>query len=161
VASTRVLARALITSNSFGLVTYAQYEFLKHYNSPPHDAASVTPLIISYDSYCAFVVNQVKRAIDLFPEEKWLHELLKKVEGQIPADHINGHGTDCQAIWQSVYFACRAHFHGETAEVIWAFLNALGSSTRQMTAAARHDIMNLVMDGWNTRKVLNQGEAFL
>ncbi|KAJ7507409.1 hypothetical protein B0H11DRAFT_1902570 [Mycena galericulata] len=72
--------------------------------------------------------------------------------------YINGHGADCQAFWQAVYFACRAHFHGETAEVVWAFLNALGSSTRQMTGPARHDIMNYVIDAWNTWKVLRQAE---
>jgi hypothetical protein len=104
------------------------------------------------------VVNLVTRAVALFPEDTWLHELLASAEGQIPADHINGHGEDCQTIWQSVYFACRAHFHGETAEVIWAFLNALGSSTRQMTGPARHDTINFVVDAWNTLKVLRQGK---
>jgi hypothetical protein len=104
-------------------------------------------------------VNQVKRAVALFPEDKWLHTLLALVEGQIPADHINGHGLDCQSIWQAVYFACRAHFHGETAEMIWAFLNPLGSSTRQMTGASRHDIINFVMHAWNKLKVLRQGKT--
>ncbi|KAJ7830551.1 hypothetical protein B0H14DRAFT_3714972 [Mycena olivaceomarginata] len=102
--------------------------------------------------------NQVERAITLFPEEEWLHTLLASVEGQIPADHINGHGLDCQTIWQAVYFACRGHFHGETAEMLWAFLNPLGSSTRQMTGAARHDIINFVMHSWNILKVLRQAE---
>ncbi|KAJ6472211.1 hypothetical protein C8R47DRAFT_953904, partial [Mycena vitilis] len=108
----------------------------------------------SYDSWCSFVINLVRRAIALFPEEEWLHELLASAEGQIPADHcnINGHGPDCQACWQAVYFACRAHYHGETAEVIWTFLNPLGASTRQMTGAARHDILNFVIDAWNRRK---------
>ncbi|KAJ6632041.1 hypothetical protein B0H10DRAFT_1937760 [Mycena sp. CBHHK59/15] len=143
---------------AFPLGTYAQHEQLKHMNSPPHGPASTTPTVFSYDSYCSFVVNMVKRAIDLFPEETWLHAALAAVEGQIPADHITGHGTDCQAVWQAVYFACRSHFHGETAEMIWVFLNGLGSSTRQMTGAARHDIMNFVVDAWNTWKVLRQVE---
>ncbi|KAJ6550627.1 hypothetical protein DFH09DRAFT_1086573 [Mycena vulgaris] len=72
----------------------------------------------AYDSWCSFCVNLVQRAVTLFPEETWLHTLLVSVEGQIPADHINGHGLNCQTIWQAVYFACRAHFHGETAEVL-------------------------------------------
>ncbi|KAJ6607291.1 hypothetical protein B0H10DRAFT_1818553, partial [Mycena sp. CBHHK59/15] len=113
----------------------------------------------SYDSWCSFVLNLVKRAIELFPDEEWLHMLLAEAEGQIPADHINGHGLNCQTIWQAVYCGCRAHFHGETAEMIWAFLNPLGSSTRQMTAGAWHDIINFIMDAWNTLKVLRQGEA--
>ncbi|KAJ7704770.1 hypothetical protein B0H17DRAFT_1126421 [Mycena rosella] len=98
----------------------------------------------------------VKRAITLFPAEAWLQELLASIEGQIPADHINGHGPDCQSVWQAVYFTCQAHFHRETAEMIWAFLNPLGSSTCQMTGAAWHEVMNFVVDAWNTWKVLGQ-----
>ncbi|KAJ6624013.1 hypothetical protein B0H10DRAFT_1785339, partial [Mycena sp. CBHHK59/15] len=111
----------------------------------------------SYDSYCTFKVNRVKRAVLLFPEETWFHDMLAAMEGQILADHINGHRPDCQTLWQAVYKACRAHFHGETAEVIWAFLNALGTSTCQMTGTSRHNIINYVIDAWNTAKVLCQG----
>ncbi|KAJ6528322.1 hypothetical protein DFH09DRAFT_1327724 [Mycena vulgaris] len=148
----------MLKGEAFALGTYAQRETLRHTNSPPHDPLTATPTVFSYDSWCSFVVNGVPRAIALFPEEAWLHTLLALVEGQIPADHINGHGLDCQSVWQAVYFACRAHFHGETAEMLWAFLNPLGSSTRQMTGAARHDTINFVMDAWNTWKLLRQAE---
>ncbi|KAJ7913988.1 hypothetical protein B0H13DRAFT_1612017 [Mycena leptocephala] len=148
----------MLKGEAFALGTYAQREQLRHTNSPPHGPESVSPINFSYDSWCSFVVNQVKRAVALFPEEEWLHSLLACVEGQIPADHINGHGSDCKTTWQAVYFACRAHFHGETAEMIWAFLNPLGSSTRQMTGGARHDIINFVMQAWNTLKVLRAAE---
>ncbi|KAJ7488468.1 hypothetical protein B0H11DRAFT_2278486 [Mycena galericulata] len=143
---------------AFALVTYAQHQHLKCFNSPPHGPASITPMAISYDSWCSFCIHNVKRAKTVFPEATWLHELLASAEDQIPADHINGHGHECQAIWQAVYFACRAHFHGEIAEVIWAFLNALGASTRQSNGAARHDIMNFVIDAWNWLKVLRQAQ---
>ncbi|KAF7319998.1 CxC2 domain-containing protein [Mycena kentingensis (nom. inval.)] len=145
-------------TKDFALGTYAQREFLRHTNSPPHEPQSQTPRVNSYDSHCSFVVHMVDRAKALFPEETWLHEILASAEGQIPADHINGHGHDCRVLWQAVYAACRAHFHGETAEVVWAFLNALGASTRQMTGPARHDVMNFVMDAWNNRKVLRQAQ---
>ncbi|KAJ7201539.1 hypothetical protein GGX14DRAFT_571190 [Mycena pura] len=148
----------MLAGEAFALGTYAQREALRHTNSPPHGSESATPLVMSYDSYCSFVVNELKRATELFPEDSWFHKMLETVEGQIPADHINGHGPDCQCVWQAVYFACRAHFHGETAEMIWGFLNALGASTRQMTGGARHDIINFVIDAWNTRKVLRQAE---
>ncbi|KAJ7863691.1 hypothetical protein B0H13DRAFT_1638013 [Mycena leptocephala] len=149
----------MLKGEAFALSTYAQRENLRHTNSPPHGSETASPVVFSYDSYCSFVVNQVKRAVALFPEEKWLHTLLASVEGQIPADHINGHGVECQRIWQAVYFACRAHFHGETAEMLWAFLNPLGSSTRQMTGAARHDIINFVIHAWNVWKILCQGKT--
>ncbi|KAJ7932151.1 hypothetical protein B0H13DRAFT_2308001 [Mycena leptocephala] len=148
----------MLKGEVFALGTYAQREQLRHTNSPPHDPETASPVNFSYDSWCSFVVNQVKRALALFPEEEWLHTLLACVEGQIPADHINGHGSDCKTTWQAVYFPCRAHFHGEMAEMIWAFLNPLGSSTRQMTGAARHDIINFVMQAWNTLKVLRAAE---
>ncbi|KAJ7216991.1 hypothetical protein GGX14DRAFT_561505 [Mycena pura] len=148
----------MLKGEAFALGTYAHREHLRHTNSPPHGPSSATPTVLSYDSWCSFVVKRLTRAIEMFPEETWLHTLLAEVEGQIPADHINGHGLDCQTMWQAVYFACRAHFHGETAEMIWAFLNPLGSSTRQMTGPARHDTMNFVLDSWNTRKVLGQAQ---
>ncbi|KAF8197337.1 hypothetical protein K438DRAFT_1760115 [Mycena galopus ATCC 62051] len=146
----------MLKGEAFALGTYAQRQHLGHYNSPPHDPESRTPMAQSYDGYCSFVVNMVKRAHEMFPEQEWLHELLVQMEGQIPADHINGHGPGCQAVWQAVYFNCRAHFHGETAEMLWAFLNPLGSSTRQMTGGARHDTINFVMDAWNASKLLRQ-----
>ncbi|KAJ7758970.1 hypothetical protein DFH07DRAFT_741343 [Mycena maculata] len=59
----------------------------------------------------------------------------------------------------NLYFACWGHFHRETAEMLWVFLNPLGSSTRQMTEAARHDIIDFVMNAWNMWKVLHQGKA--
>ena len=104
-------------------------------------------------------MNLVNWAINLFPDETWLHTLLAEVEGQIPVDHFNGHRLDCQMFWQAVFFACRGHFHGETAEMLWAFLNLLGSSMWQMTGAAQHNIINFVIDTWNTWKVLHQGKA--
>ncbi|KAJ6469096.1 hypothetical protein DFH09DRAFT_1111310 [Mycena vulgaris] len=146
---------------SFALGTYAQREHLKHANSPPHSPVTTTPTVYIYNSWCSFVLNLVNRAVTIFPEGKRLHTLLAEVEGQIPADHINGHGLDCQTIWQAVYFGCRAHFHGATAETIWAFLNPLGSSMRQSTGAARKDIINFVMDARNQWKVLRQDKAQL
>ncbi|KAJ7860564.1 hypothetical protein B0H14DRAFT_3622269 [Mycena olivaceomarginata] len=127
----------MLKGEAFALGTFAQREQLRHTNSPPHGPETATPIVFSYDSWCSFVVHQVERAITLFPEEEWLHTLL------------------ASTIWQAVYFACRGHFHGETAETLWAFLNPLGSSTRQMTGAARHDIINFVMHSWNILKVLS------
>ncbi|KAJ7895125.1 hypothetical protein B0H13DRAFT_2339007 [Mycena leptocephala] len=123
----------MLKGEAFALGTYAQREQLRHTNSPPHDPETASPVNFSYDSWCSFVVNQVKRALALFPEEEWLHTLLACVEGQIPATTLTG-------------------TEATTAEMIWAFLNPLGSSTRQMTGAARHDIINFVMQAWNTLK---------
>ncbi|KAF8168857.1 hypothetical protein K438DRAFT_1983707 [Mycena galopus ATCC 62051] len=129
--------------------------------APPNDTNTALvseALVFSYDSYCAYWINQLKRALEQFPEETWLHDLLELCEGQVAAAHINDHGPKCKSMWQPVYFGCRAHFHGESAERVWAFLNPLGASTRQMNGGARHDTINFVMDGWNTSNVLRQAK---
>ncbi|KAJ7061920.1 hypothetical protein C8F01DRAFT_1082533 [Mycena amicta] len=148
----------MLNGEAFALGTYAQWVFTRRTNSPPHPPKSQTPTVNSYDGQCSYDVHEVDRAVTLFPDDTWFHTLLMNAEGQIPADHILGHGSDCKKLWQAVYAACRAHFHGETAEVVWAFLNSLGSSTRQMTTGSRHDVINFVMDAWNTWKVLRQAQ---
>ncbi|KAF7372728.1 CxC2 domain-containing protein [Mycena sanguinolenta] len=159
----------LVLGEAFGFVTMADYHHLKQTNSPLLDTYQRAILVKernvrrgenipeeesmmyhtvdashvdSYDSYCSFV----------------FHEKLRISEGQVAAAHINDHGTRCKAMWQPIYFTARVHFHGESAERIWAFLNALDASTRQMNGGARHDTINFVMDGWNTLKVLRQAE---
>ncbi|KAJ7651894.1 hypothetical protein B0H17DRAFT_1215108 [Mycena rosella] len=115
----------------FGLGIYAQREHLSRTNTPPHVPTSTTPLVGSYDGWYSFTVNKLKQAELIFPEDTWLHGLLRTMEGQIPADHINGHGPDCQTIWQAMSFACRAHFHGETAELFELHMAVLEDLSRQ------------------------------
>ncbi|KAJ7233709.1 hypothetical protein B0H12DRAFT_1239240 [Mycena haematopus] len=131
----------LVLGESFGFVTLAQYEHMKQRNSPAHEILDPS-MVWSYDSFCAFCKNQLLRAGYYFPDEDWFYKRLRICEGQTE--------------WQPVYFGCRAHFHGESAERNWSFLNALGASTRQMNGGARHDTINFVMDGWNTSNVLRQ-----
>src|ERR1700761_2636213 len=84
--------------NSFALGTLAQRNLLTHTNSPPHPPTSMTPMVRSYDSECSFTINDVPRAIQMFPDELWLHDMLKTAGGQIPANHINTHRPRCQNI---------------------------------------------------------------
>jgi hypothetical protein len=40
---------------------YAQRQFLRRFNSPPHEADDeTTSTVFSYDSLCSFIVNLVK-----------------------------------------------------------------------------------------------------
>ncbi|KAJ7018233.1 hypothetical protein C8F04DRAFT_1277911 [Mycena alexandri] len=130
----------LLVGEGFVFGTYALRELLWHMNSPPHEAKRQNPTTLSYDSLCSFIKNLLQRAMEVFPDKKWLHELLKVSEGQIPLTTSMG------------------HFYGESAEAIWAFINALGASTRQMTGPGRHNLMNVVFDFWNTRKVYDQAQ---
>ncbi|KAJ7186311.1 hypothetical protein GGX14DRAFT_581134 [Mycena pura] len=129
----------------FAIVQLAQVNHLRQKNTPPYPPESQPPKTQSYDSYCSWIANQLTRVADLFPEDKWLLDLYKQMQGQIPANHIAGHGRPCQILYQPAYFPCRAHFHGETAEVIWAWLNGFGASMRQMNGGARHDNINFAI----------------
>ncbi|KAJ7505041.1 hypothetical protein B0H11DRAFT_1905115 [Mycena galericulata] len=60
--------------------------------------------------------------------------------------------------WCGVFRVQVTFPRGDGGDALWAFLNPFGSSTRQMTGAARHDIINFVIDAWNTLKVLRQAE---
>ncbi|KAJ6616005.1 hypothetical protein B0H10DRAFT_2219885 [Mycena sp. CBHHK59/15] len=129
----------MIKGEAFVLGTYAQREHFRHTNSPPHTLESASPHVCSYDSYCSFMVNRVKRWKDRF----------QRIISM-------GTGWIANLFGRRRIFACRAHFHGEMAEMLWAFLNPLGSSMRQLTGAAWHDIINFVMDVWNTWKLMRQ-----
>ncbi|KAJ7208874.1 hypothetical protein GGX14DRAFT_365133 [Mycena pura] len=144
----------MIISEAFAIVQLAQVNHLRQKNTPPYPPESQPPRTQSYDSYCSWIANQLTRVANLFPEDKWLVDLLKQMEGQIPANHIAGHGRPCQIMYQPAYFPCRAHFHGETAEVIWSWLNGFGASMRQMNGGARHDNLNFAVDAWNHNKIL-------
>ncbi|KAF8147086.1 hypothetical protein K438DRAFT_1780295 [Mycena galopus ATCC 62051] len=148
----------MLKGEAFAFGTLAQREHLRQRNSPAPRHGMDVARVFSYDSWCAYCINLLNRALEQFPTETWLHEILELCEGQVAAAHINNHGPRCKAIWQAVYFGCRAHFHGESAERIWAFLNPLGSSTRQMNGGARHDTINFVVDAWNTSNVLRQAK---
>ncbi|KAJ7053716.1 hypothetical protein C8F01DRAFT_1064577 [Mycena amicta] len=144
----------MLIGEAFMLVTYAQTWQLRQKNSPPFPRQFQWVRVNSYDSYCSWVVGQLRRIIALFPEEQWLHDLVKTIEGQIPASHILGHGDLCKKTYQPAYFPCRCHFHGESVEAIWPHLNAYGPSLRQMNGGARHDNLNFAVNFWNDRKTL-------
>ncbi|KAJ7223432.1 hypothetical protein GGX14DRAFT_557999 [Mycena pura] len=143
----------MLVGEAFDIVQYAFTVHLRQKNSPPYPRKFQWLRVQSYDSYCSWIVNQLQRVLDLYPEEEWLHDVIARMEGQIPASHITGHGGSCQKKYQPVYFPCRAHFHGESAETIWPHLNAYGPSLRQMNAGARHDSINFAMDSWNSKKI--------
>ncbi|KAJ7189969.1 hypothetical protein GGX14DRAFT_408420 [Mycena pura] len=148
----------ILIGEAFAIVQYAQRIHLRQKNSPPYPRAFQWLRVQSYDAYCSWIVNQLNRLRELFPEETWLHELVQKMEGQIPASHIGGHGKRCNKMYQPAYFPCRAHFHGETAEHVWPYLNPFGPSLRQMNAGARHDNINFAIDAWNRKKLLRMSD---
>ncbi|KAJ7827409.1 hypothetical protein B0H13DRAFT_2119626 [Mycena leptocephala] len=105
----------------------------------------------------SFVVNLVTRAVALFPEDTWLHELLASAEGQIPAITLTGTERIARPYGNLCTLHAEPTFTGDGGGDL-GVSERPRSSTRQMTGPARHDTINFVVDAWNTLKVLRQAE---
>ena len=112
-------------------------------------------ILLSYDISCGYCVNAVERFSQNFKD---LADTVKKFRWLIPLLHVQNHKNDCMYLYASSYIQGAGHFHGETAEMIWAESNQLGAQTRQMNAGHRHDTIINVTSDWNWKKVANMGE---
>lgn len=61
-------------------------------------------------------------------------------------------------MYGTYYMEGGSHFHGESAESIWAEFNQLGGRTRQMNSGHRHDVLNEHFTDWNWRKMNSLGK---
>lgn len=112
----------------------------------------------SYDINCGFSVNALSRFKDTFPE---LAGVVEKTTWLIPLVHVQNHKSNCMYLYSSSYTEGAGHFHGETAEMIWAESNQLGAQTRQMNGGHRHDTIINATSDWNWKKVANMGMSHM
>lgn len=112
----------------------------------------------SYDINCGFSVNALSRFKDTFPE---LAGVVEKMTWLIPLVHVQNHKSNCMYLYSSSYTEGAGHFHGETAEMIWAESNQLGAQTRQMNGGHRHDTIINATSDWNWKKVANMGMSHM
>ena len=108
----------------------------------------------SYDINCGYSVNASSRFDTSFPE---LTDVIEKIDWLIPLLHVQNHKSNCMYLYSSAYTEGAGHFHGETAEMVWAESNQLGAQTRQMNAGRRHDTIINATSDWNWKKVANMG----
>ncbi|KJA14195.1 hypothetical protein HYPSUDRAFT_150698 [Hypholoma sublateritium FD-334 SS-4] len=112
----------------------------------------------SYDINCGFSVNASSRFDANFPE---LAAVVKKMSWLIPLVHIQNHKNNCMYLFSSSYSKGAGHFHGETAEMVWAESNQLGAQTRQMNGGHRHDTIINATSDWNWKKIANMANALM
>ncbi len=106
-------------------------------------------ILLSYDISCGYCVKAVERFSHNFKD---LADTVKKFRWLIPLLHVQNHKNDCMYLYASSYIQGAGHFHGETAEMIWAESNQLGAQVRQMNAGHRHDTIINVTSDWNLEK---------
>jgi hypothetical protein len=111
----------------------------------------------SYDNYCIWTVNKTRRFATNYPDD--LH-LVEGMSGIVPIVHIRNHKDDCWYLYGGSYQHGAGRFTGETAELMWPFLNGYAGQTRQMSPGYRHDFINLRLNDWNWLKAQRNGTLF-
>jgi hypothetical protein len=112
----------------------------------------------SYDNWCIWSVNSKRRFATNYPEDQYMVE---GMTGIIPVVHIRNHKEDCWYRYGGAYKHGAARFTGETAELVWPFLNSFAGQTRQMSPGHRQDFINIKVNDWNWHKQQRSGRSDL
>jgi hypothetical protein len=115
------------------------------------DADKIYGFNFSFDALCIWIINALWRWAANHPDLLYMVAHLVPI---IPGCHVRNHKEFCQYVYNHTYTPYIGHFHGETAEYIWPYLNKLGGQTRQMTNAHRQDTMMQKLNAWNWRKII-------
>jgi hypothetical protein len=115
------------------------------------------PIVLSYDINCQFSVNLWKRFETLPKDLKdtptppcdWTH--------CIPKMHILGHICICQLIYSLNYICGCGRTCSECIERMWALMNGIALSTREMRAGRRADWIDFHMGHHNYTKHCSTG----
>ncbi|KAF6743906.1 hypothetical protein DFP72DRAFT_826853 [Ephemerocybe angulata] len=108
--------------------------------------------LFSYDISCAYGRNADTRFAKHFPD---VAEVVKRFQYLIPLVHVQNHKDDCMYRYSSAYTEHAGHFHGETAEHAWPYVNQYGPQCRQMNNGHRQDTYIGVYNHWNFKKMVN------
>ncbi|KAJ8088246.1 hypothetical protein PM082_022318, partial [Marasmius tenuissimus] len=107
--------------------------------------------VVSFDAMCSYCKGIPKRWLQMHPELAYLVEQMRWV---IPVCHCRNHISSCEPLYLYTYKEGVGEFQGETAELAWDNLNAIGPSIRQMTLGSREDTLNSHIGDWNWRKIV-------
>ena len=117
-------------------------------------------LTLSYDIACQWSRNFRKRVAQ-FPS--WMQipaTVLDSIKFVIPKFHIYGHGCPCQTKFSLNFLRHSARTNGEEPERWWAHINPVSTSTCEMRAGARHEVIDDHAVAWNWHKIVNFGIDF-
>ncbi|TFK20225.1 hypothetical protein FA15DRAFT_600123, partial [Coprinopsis marcescibilis] len=71
---------------------------------------------------------------------------------------VQHHKDECMYELSSGYTTNAGHFHSETAEQPWVYINLFSSQARQMTHGNCHDLYNNMYNYWNFKKFIHLHE---
>jgi len=106
-------------------------------------------VMISYDIWCQFSVNLIKRFCERFPA---ILPIVSCVRRAIPSAHIRGHLLCCQVLWAFKYLKYSGETYGEMIKTSWAEQNQTAGSMKEQNDSHRHDTLDDFFGYWNWTK---------
>lgn len=118
-------------------------------------------LLLSYDVACKWHKLFLER-LSLAPQLPWA-ESVPKLEKTylVPKFHLGSHRPECADDYSFAHTEGVGRMHGEMVETIWAALNWLQYSTREMGAGHRREVITEAMNFWNWCKNIGAGKLVI
>lgn len=121
--------------------------------------------ISGYDINCQYRINFRKRMEWMKDATAGFRSVVNKIIpwtiAAVGKFHLPAHMAECRYKWSFHWLPGSAMTDGEAPERIWAQLNAIGKSTREMMPGHRHDAINDHHSDMNARKVHGIGKQGL
>ncbi|KAJ7209468.1 hypothetical protein GGX14DRAFT_364154 [Mycena pura] len=122
----------------------------------------VKELAISYDIACQWSKNLPKRAVDVAGLPSISTDLSAfSIQYAVPVWHAGAHELECQVENSLTYADGVGRTDGESIERMWATLNPIAYSTKEMGEGARHDSIEDRVDHINYEKNVGFGRTLL
>ena len=113
-------------------------------------------LAVSYDIACQWSKNFLKR-LRKYPQFNQLDDETIWLKFCVPKFHLLAHGIGCQLRLNLNYTQGAGRVCGEGIEAGWADCNGAALSSREMSPAFRHEVLDDVFGAINWRKTIHMG----
>ncbi|KIJ31617.1 hypothetical protein M422DRAFT_185657, partial [Sphaerobolus stellatus SS14] len=118
-------------------------------------------IVISYDIACKYHIHFHKQISNsdypLMTLKQRRQLAAKEVVWLVPKFHLAAHVENCADRFSFNWTKNVGRTLGESVETIWANLNGLALSTREMGFGHRRDAITNAMLAWNWRKSISEG----
>ncbi|KDQ05717.1 hypothetical protein BOTBODRAFT_77692, partial [Botryobasidium botryosum FD-172 SS1] len=112
----------------------------------------VPRIVLTYDVNCQYCRRLPQRFPERFPHILPSH--LDRIEFYIPKMHLLAHREDCQYLYSLNFNPSTGRVDGEGIERTWSDMNESATSTREMNAGHRHEVLEDHMDEVGFKKLI-------
>ncbi|KAL1712057.1 hypothetical protein EV715DRAFT_171635, partial [Schizophyllum commune] len=118
-------------------------------------SAETHRILIAYDIMCEYIVNLKTR----LAEGPYLTNRAIDIEAAVGKFHLGAHIRECFAKFSPNFIKGAGQLDGEILETLWATLEKLASNTRSMSPAHRQEVLDLLMNDMNWKKIIQLVDA--